>query len=285
MLPPGDTRNCLVALSESGRKEQQLNDLFQYRFQCGSFEGMSLGNLIIAAMADMKGSFEKGIKAISELLNIRGKVLPPTTQDCHLCAELEDGSIRETEVNVRELDKPGIRHAFLKPEAPEALDEAVEEIHAADMIVMGPGSLFTSIVTNLLVPGIREALNETDAQKYFVCNVMTQPGQTDGFNASDHVKVIQKYLGDDALDAVVVNDRTPSPEIMERYNADGAYLVDLDDDLDELGVRVKRTDLLEQLDTKRVLWEKQDLLRHHPDKLGDALCRLYADMLGGTVSP
>jgi len=158
ILPPGDARNCLVALSEPGQRERLLNQLFQYRFDRGSLAGTSLGNLVIAAMTDIEGSFERGIRVLSRLLSIQGQVLPPTLEDCHICAELEDGSTREGEVNVREVGKPPIRRVYLKPEAPPAHDEAVQAILNADIVVIGPGSLYTSVISNLLVPGIREAL-------------------------------------------------------------------------------------------------------------------------------
>ena len=279
MLPPGDARNCLVALSESGHKEQQLNKLFQYRFRDGSFEGMSLGNLIIAAMTDMEGDFEKGIRSVSNLLNLQGKVLPPTVEDCHVCARLRDGTEVEQEVNVRSLDKSApIEEVYLKPNHPQALEEAVKDLHAADMIVLGPGSLYTSVITNLLVPGVREAVADSEAKVFYVCNIMTQPGQTDGFNGSDHLHELEKYLGKGVLDGAIFNSVAPPDELMEKYRNEGAELVDLDNGLDEMDVDIAAVDLLEDLESKRVLWEKQDLLRHDPDKLGDALCRLYAGL-------
>jgi len=278
ILAPGDARNCLVALSEDDYKARRLNKLFQYRFNNGSFNGTSLGNLIIAALADIEGSFEKGIKAVSDLLHIRGKVLPPTVEPCHLRAELEDGTLVEREVGVRATNKPPIRRLFLTPEAPEAFEEAVEEIKAADLIVLGPGSLFTSVITNLLVPGIRDALAQSHARKFYVCNIMTQPGQTDGFKASDHVLAIQSYLGENVLDGVLVNSSVPRQEVMESYYREGAQLVETDPGLHELGVPVYEADLVEEPDGKRVLWEKQDFLRHHPDKVADAICRLFAGM-------
>jgi len=276
--PPGDARNCLIALSEPGRRERLLNQLFQYRFSQGSLNGLSLGNLCIAAMTDIEGSFERGIRVLSDLLNIRGKVLPPTLTDCHICAELEDGSTKEGEMNVRELNKPRIRHVYLKPESPPAFGEAVQEILGADVVVIGPGSLFTSVIVNALVPGIRDALNRTRALKIYVCNIVTQPGQTDGFTASDHLRTVVKHLGPEAIDYVVVNSRIPSPAILERYRAEGAEIVPPEQAIYEIGPRVVEADLIEDLDGTRILWEKQDLLRHHPDKLADTVCRIYAGL-------
>ena len=278
VLPPGDARNCLVALSEAGERERLLNELFQYRFDQGSFEGMSLGNLVIAAMTDLTGDFMHGIGVLSKLLNIRGKVLPPTTEDCHICAELEDGSHRTGEVNVRELDKPRIKKLYLQPEAPPACEETVREILNADIVMIGPGSLFTSVSANLLVPGIRQALADTEAVKIYVANIVTQPGQTDGFGAEDHLRAILQCTGEGVVDYALFNSQFPSEDILDRYRREGAAPVLPDPDMDFGGVEVLTANLVEDLDQKRVLWEKQDLLRHHPDKLADAVCRIYAGL-------
>ncbi|MFO7956828.1 MAG: uridine diphosphate-N-acetylglucosamine-binding protein YvcK [Candidatus Brocadiia bacterium] len=278
ILPPGDARNCLVALSEPGERERLLNQLFQYRFRQGSFDGMSLGNLAIAAMIDLEGSFERGLSQLSRLLNIRGKVLPPTTENCHICAELEDGSHREGEVNVRGLDKPRIKRTYLKPSDPPVCQEAAQEIRNADIVIIGPGSLFTSVIVNLLVPGIREALRESKALKVYIGNIVTQPGQTDGFSAADHLQALLDYVGSDALDCALFNSEFPGDGILARYREEGADTVRVDQRARELGPRVVEASMVEDLDQKRVLWEKQDLLRHHPDKLADAVCRIYAGL-------
>jgi uncharacterized cofD-like protein len=277
ILPPGDIRNCLVALSEPGEKERLLNQLFDYRFARGSLEGMSLGNLIIAATTDMEGSFDRGIRLLSELLNIKGKVLPPTLTDCHVCAELEDGSTRVGEVDVRGLNKPPIKRVYLQPQDPPACEDAVHEIRRADIVVIGPGSLFTSVMPNLLVPGIRNALRDSRALKVYVCNIVTQPGQTDGFRGSDHLRALLSVVGPGVLDYAVINSHIPSEQIMEPYRVEGAGIVEQDAAMAGLGVPIVQADLVEALDGQRVLWEKQDLLRHHPDHLADAVCRIYGD--------
>ena len=278
ILPPGDARNCLIALSKPGRNERLLNHLFQYRFDRGSFEGMSLGNLIIAAMSDLEGSFRGGIDVLSQLLSIRGKVLPPTSVNCHICAELQDGSLREGEVSVRGTDKPRIKRVYLKPESPPACEEAVSEILKADIVVIGPGSLFTSVLANLLVPGIRDALAETDAVKIYICNIVTQPGQTDGLDATAHLATILEYISPKALDYAMFNNYFPGDAVMERYRAEGAQLVVADERTRRMGVKIAEGSLVEDLDQKRVLWEKQDLLRHNPDRLADAVCRIFAGL-------
>ncbi|MEF8788186.1 MAG: uridine diphosphate-N-acetylglucosamine-binding protein YvcK [Planctomycetota bacterium] len=278
MLAPGDARNCLVALSEPGPREHKLNELFQYRFNDGSFDGMSLGNLVIAAAAEMQGSFERGIRTVSELLNIQGKVLPATVTDCHVGARLEDGSRVRGEVDVRSLDSPPIEEVFLDPEDCEALPEVVHEIRSADVIVLGPGSLYTSVIPNLLVPDIREALADSDATVCYVCNVVTQPGQTDGYNAADHYRAIREHLGEGIVDCMLLNRTRPEEDIMERYRQDGAEFIEPGPGAEELSVDLHYTDLIEDLDAPRILWEKQDLLRHHPDKLADSVCREVAGM-------
>ncbi len=278
ILAPGDIRNCLVALSEPGEKERQLNRLFQYRFQNGSLDGMSLGNLLIAAMAEMEGGFEKGIRTISSLLSIRGKVLPSTITDANICAELHDGSVVNSEVGVGTPDKPSIARVRLVPEDARASEKAVEEVRDADIIVLGPGSIFTSIIPNILVREIRDAIEKSSAKVCLIANIVTQPGETDGFTASDHYIAVRNHLESDRIDAVFVNSSRPGKELLDKYRAEGAELVTADPGLAGCDVRVVENDLCEDLQAPRVLWEKQDLLRHHPDKLGDAVCRFFVDL-------
>lgn len=266
VLPPGDIRNCLVALSES---EKLLHDLFNYRFDRGTLNGMSLGNLFIAALAKITGSFEQALKETSSILAIRGKVLPSTLRDTHICARLEDGRELEEEYNVRQLGKADIEEVYLKPDDAEAFGEAVEEILASDLVVLGPGSLYTSIISNLLVKGITQAIRQSPAKKVYVCNIVTQPGQTDGFDANRHVGVIERYLGEGVLDYVVLNSVQPPPAIMERYEKDGAQLVRSETYTGK--VKAICADVMENLAEKRSLWEKQDLIRHDPDKLARVL--------------
>ena len=278
ILPPGDARNCLIALSETEEQEQELYQLFQYRFNKGSLNGMSLGNLLMAALTDITGSFDLAIKKASKILNIRGKVLPSTLNDTHICAELEDGAYVEEEFNVRAVGKSPIKRVFLKDENVEPLQEAVEEILNADIVVIGPGSLYTSLITNLLVSGIRTAICNSNAVKIYVCNIVTQPGQTDKYKVSDHIRAINKYLVDGMVDYVIVNDKIPKKEILDRYTKEGAELAEFDDGVDGLKINIKKADLVEDFDKKRILWEKQDLLRHDPDKLADAVFRVYANL-------
>lgn len=278
ILPPGDARNCLVALSETEEQERELYQLFQYRFNRGSLDGMSLGNLLMTALTDITGSFEQAIKKASKILHIRGKVLPSTLANTHICAELEDGTYVEEEFKVRAVGKAAIKNVFLKDSNVEPHPEAVEEILRADIIIIGPGSLYTSLITNLLVPGIRNAIRNSKATKIYICNIVTQPGQTDHHKVSDHINSITKYLGEGILDYVIVNNNIPRKDILERYQKEGAELVLMDEGVYNLNVNIKKADLVEDLNQKRILWEKQDLIRHDPDKLADSICRVYANL-------
>jgi len=278
ILPPGDVRNCLVALSETEEQEQELYQLFQYRFNKGSLEGMSLGNLLMTALTDITGSFEQAIKKASKILNIRGKVLPSTLANTHICAELEDGTHVEEEFNVRAVGKPPIKRVFLKNNDVVPLQETMEEILKADIIVIGPGSLYTSVITNILVSGIRNAIRNSKAKKIYVCNIVTQPGQTDCYKVSDHINAVIEYLGKGVLDYVIVNNNIPRKDVLDKYQKEGAAVVLMDEGVYNLNVNVKKADLVEDLNQKRILWEKQDLLRHDPDKLADSICRVYANL-------
>jgi len=271
LLPPGDLRNCLVALSDSS---QLLNDLFQYRFTEGDLEGMSFGNLFIAAVAKVTGSFESAIRETSRILAIQGRVLPSTYDDVHLCAKLDDRSIVEGEVQVRQPGKPPIRDVFLTPPDVKANEEAISEILRADLIVIGPGSLYTSVIANLLVPAIPEAIRASKARKVYVCNIVTQPGQTDGYTCADHIEAVERYLGPGVLQAVLLNSNVPPQPILDRYREEGADLVRIDDRITSHRVQVILDDLVENLDYKRIVWEKQDLLRHDPDKLAELIWNL-----------
>ena len=276
ILPPGDVRNCLVALSETEEQEKDLYQLFQYRFNKGLLNGMSLGNLLMAALTDITGSFDQAIKKASKILTIKGRVLPSTLTSTHICAELKDGSVVEEEINVRAPRKAPIERVFLKSNDVECPPDAISEIEKADIIVIGPGSLYTSVISNLLVGGIKAALQRTKAVKIYLCNIVTQPGQTDNYTASDHIKAIIKYLGEGILDYVLVNNNFPREEIIEKYRKQDADIVALDENLEKNNVAIEVTDLIENIEQKRVLWEKQDLIRHDPEKLADSICRIYA---------
>ncbi|MBX5465662.1 MAG: YvcK family protein [Clostridia bacterium] len=252
----GDIRNCLVALAEA---EPVMAELFQYRFRRGSLAGHSFGNLLIAALHELLGDFGAAVRESSRILAVRGTVLPSTTGDVTLCAELEDGRLLRGEQAITR-EGPRIRRLWIEP-ASRAPREAVEAILEADLVALGPGSLFTSILPNLLVPGLGEALRATRAWRLLVVNVMTQPGETDGFDALDHLEAVRRHAGD-VVDALLVNNGRPDPRALERYRAQGSELVAFDlPALVSRGVRVRVADLL----------QAGDLIRHDPAKLGQRL--------------
>ncbi len=217
VLPPGDIRNCLVALADS---ERLITELFQYRFSEGEgLAGHSFGNLLLAALTAVTGGFDTAIRESSRVLAIRGRVLPSTLSAARLCAELEDGTIVEGETNISQSAKR-ISRVFLDPHRCEPLHEVVEAIREADAIILGPGSLYTSIMPNLLVDGIAQEIARSKAARIYVCNVMTQPGETHGYSASDHVQAINAMIGERLFDYVIVNDAPPQ-RLRERYAAEG----------------------------------------------------------------
>ncbi len=262
ILPPGDIRNCIAALSES---ESVMREVFQHRFENGD----SLGNLMIAALADIFGSFEKSIEEMGRILNIRGRVLPATLKDVHLCAELENGEIRFKEHNVRQLGKAAIKRVYLDKKA-YANPAALGAIKDADLIVLGPGSLYTSIISNLLIDGIADGVVKSKAKKVYVCNIMTQAGQTDKFSAAKHVSELIKYLGSDCLDNVVLNDCKFPEEFLENYKKEFAAPV-----ADDLGGRkgVIREDFVERGSENQIFWHKKNLLWHDANKVAEAIIK------------
>ncbi|MCC6485850.1 MAG: YvcK family protein [Armatimonadetes bacterium] len=273
MLPPGDIRNCLVALADS---ETLMTELLQYRFNGSnppsgvSLEGHSFGNLLLMAMTNVTGDFELAVKETSRVLAIRGSVLPSTTQSVSLLAEMETGELVEGETNILHHPSP-IHNIYLNPPQVKPLQEAMEAIKAADAIILGPGSVYTSIVPNLLVEGIAEALHDARALKIYVCNVMTQPGETDGFTASDHVRALQRHAHTSIFDYVLMNNEEPSPELLERYRTTGAELVRADVDVvKSMGYHPIVANLISQT----------DVVRHSPDDLAAALMRLVFDRGG-----
>src|SRR5215510_10029835 len=224
ILPPGDIRNCIASLAED---EHLLTRLFQYRFESeGHLSGHSFGNLFLAALAGVTGDFLEAIKVSSEVLAIKGKIFPSTIEDVALVAELEDGRIIRGETNIVESRSP-IRRLRLSNEHCRPLPETLEAIKHADIITIGPGSLYTSIIPNLLVDGIVEAMRDSDALKVYICNIMTQPGETDGFGVEDHLRVLFEYSPSLRLDYVVVNTAPIGKELLAKYLADGAAQVEM----------------------------------------------------------
>jgi len=276
VLPPGDLRNCLISLSNS---DKLMKELFQYRFDNGSLNGHNFGNLFIAALTKITGSFERAIIEAGKILKLKGKVLPSTFDNIHVCAELENGEIIEQENNIIDRNnlevhlRSPIKRIFLKPSA-KANEKALIEIKNADLIVLCPGSLYTSVITNLLVDGMAEAINESKAKKVYVSNIMTQVSQTYNYKLSDHVKKIIKYL-DGKLDYVISNNKMPPKDLLDSYKKENAQIVENDIfEIDKLGVSLISKNFLDDVNEKKILWEKKDLLRHNPQKIAKELINL-----------
>lgn len=229
MPPPGDIRNVLTALADV---EPLLSDMLSYRFTSGSgLAGHSLGNLILAAITDISGDFVTAVRELSRVFAVRGRVLPAADQAVVLHAEMEDGSIVSGESAIPQAQGK-IKRIMLEPAEVEALPEAVEAIAEADAILIGPGSLYTSIIPNLLVPKLAQAiLNNDSAIKMFVCNVMTQPGETDGYTVSDHLEAVYQHVGHHLFDYVIVNDGEIPSQIQDFYAEKGAKPVEVDWDV------------------------------------------------------
>jgi uncharacterized cofD-like protein len=265
ILPPGDIRNCLAALAD---EEQLLTELFQYRFSSGEgLTGHSFGNLFLAAMTDITGDLQKAISASSQVLAVRGQVLPATLDQMVLWADLEDGRHIEGESNISKAEGKIINFGC-HPAHPKALPEAIQALHNADLIVIGPGSLYTSIIPNLLVPEILQALCQRQAPAIYVCNIMSQKGETDGYNASDYVKVLDNLANTRLFDAILVQKEMPSAITLAKYLQQGITFTQLD------------RENLHQLDcpilTANVMCEtSQGVVVHDSDRLAGVLMRWY----------
>jgi len=262
ILPPGDIRNCLVALAD---KETLMEELFQHRFHEGSgLAGHNLGNLLIAAMTEISGDFERAIRETSKVLAIRGQVLPSTKENVQLCAYMEDGTLVKGESNISGV-KEAISRVFLEPADCRPVAAALEAIREADAIILGPGSLYTSVLPNLLIKEMAEAIKASPAVKIYACNIMTQPGETDGYTASRHVRAILDHVGPGIMDYVLVNVEEIPKKLVKKYKVQGAVPVQADfKELQKLGVKV----------VKEKLVYESDLVRHHPDKLSRAIITL-----------
>lgn len=266
MLPPGDIRNCILGLAS---KEPVLQELFAYRFDEGRYKNQSFGNLMIAAMVGISDNFEGAIAKIGDIFAIRGEVLPATNEDVHLVAELKDGTIvrGESTIPYQVLKKKSpIKRVFLKPENAKALEKSIQAIREADVVMIGPGSLYTSLIPNLLVGGITEAIKDSNAKKIYVANLMTQPGETDRFNILDHVKAIQSHTGQLAFDYVIANNREVSKEVKERYDKENSKLLTMTrkerNHLNDMGIEVLEDDFIEV---------KRGYVRHDVKKVTDYL--------------
>jgi len=263
VMPPGDIRNCMIALSED---ENLMSRLFRFRFNSkGDLHDHSFGNLFLTAMAGVTGDFAEAVRLTSEVLAIKGVIYPSTNSHVSLRAELHDGSWVEGETRITASRQP-IRRIFLEPAGAEPLPEALEAIAGADVITLGPGSLYTSLIPNLLVSRIVDAIRRSAAVKIYIQNIMTQPGETDGLSAADHVEALIRHCSGELLfPRILLNTAQPSAEMLAKYRAEGAELVVTDRKrLESLGMECVEEDLLAQ----------DHVIRHDPDRLGKVICAL-----------
>jgi len=267
VLPPGDIRNCLTALAD---QEKLLTELFQYRFKAGSgLVGHSFGNLFLTAMSEITGDLERAITASSQVLAVRGRVLPATLSDVCLWAELEDGRRIEGESSITEANGKILR-VGCTPENPPALPAAVKAIREADYIIVGPGSLYTSIMPNLLVPEIAEAIASRSVPRIYVCNIMTQPGETQGYSVSDHIRALDEGCGKKLFNAVLVHKKSPSAQSLINYAKVSSHPVFLDREaVAQLGRRIVLSNVMDED-------EVTTLVRHNPERLARVLLRWYS---------
>lgn len=261
MPPPGDIRNCMVALSEDS---QMLSRLFQHRFSGdGDLSGHNFGNLFLAALSEITGDFAEAVKLSSEVLASKGHIYPATAADVRLAAELTNGKTVRGETKIS-LVGPAIERIFLEPANCKPLPEALEAIKNADVITIGPGSLFTSLIPPILVPGVAKAIAASNATKIFICNLMTQPGETDGISARGHLETFQKYARGIEMDFIVVNDQPISPEQADKYANLGAEQIGVHGSISP-GV-ISNAEVV-----CGNLLDEGDMVRHDPSRLADVV--------------
>lgn len=261
MLPPGDIRNCMVALSEDS---QLLSKLFKHRFRGdGDLGGHIFGNLFLAALSEITGDFAEAVKLSSEILASKGHIYPATVADVRLAAELNDGSTVKGETNISTVGHD-IKRLYLEPSDCKPMPEALTAIEAANVITVGPGSLFTSLLPPILVEGVADAIAASPATKVYVCNLMTQPGETDGFTARHHLEVVREYAPQIEFDYVIVNDHFISGGQAEKYAGEGA---------EQIGVHGSISP--ETIEGAEIVYgnllDEGEMVRHHPEKLAQVL--------------
>lgn len=265
ILPPGDIRNCIAALADD---EDLVTKLFQYRFKTGEgLEGHSFGNLFLTALIAITGDMVSAVRESSNVLSIRGRVLPSTLDDMKLVAEMEDGRIINGESNIPEA-KGKVKRLFTDPENCRPLPEVIEAIKDADLIILGPGSLYTSVIPNLLIKEISQEIARSQARKIYVCNIMTQPGETDEYSVSSHVNAIINHAGSNKImEAVLINDSLPD-NLAEKYKLAGSFPVKLDsENMKKSGVKIVSKKLIQE--------SKEGLVRHSSNRVARAIYHWY----------
>ncbi len=273
ILPPGDIRACLLALANT---EPAMEKLFNYRFNSGILNGHNIGNLLIAAMNDIYGNFEQAIKEMSNVLAVTGKVLPMTLSDVKLCAVLQNGKKVKGESLIPKAvikERSPIKKIYMEPEVSYPLKETVEAISKADLIVLGPGSLYTSVIPNLLINNIVDKIESSSAKKVYICNIMTQLGETDNYCVSDHVKAILNHSKLGFIDYVIVNNGEIPKTILSSYSKDGSDPVKMDES-DRFFLKEQSVDILED---NLIDIDKDGYLRHNNIILNKLLMKIYEE--------
>lgn len=273
VLPPGDVRQCLVALSQSSKT---MRDLFNYRFEGGNLKGHNFGNLFLTALEKTSGSFEKAIEEVSDILSIQGKVIPVTTDDTHLCLRLKNNHIIKSERRIGNSffgQNKGFINLFLDPEA-KINSKAKEAILMADVLIIGPGSFYSSIVSNFLVKGMTDLVKKSKAVKIYICNLVNKPGQTDEFRVVHYADAIEKFVGYPFLDIVVYNNNKPEEDLLLKYKNEGENLIWFKkSDFVNKHYKTVGSDLI----SKKVPIQnsvdkhKRSLIRHDPEKLAEKI--------------
>lgn len=268
MLPPGDIRNCLVALANT---EPTMKKLLQYRFKDGALSGQNFGNLFLAALSEISGSFEEAVRVSEKVLAITGRVVPVTLERVHLKAYFNDGKRVVGEIQIVAYSKKTrakIENIILQPANPEPTPDALEAIENADAIILGPGSLYTSIIPNLLVHDIPMAIQKAKAKVIYISNIMTQPGETIGFGVYDHVRELENYLGKGVIDAIIINSEEIPRDWLEMYLEDGADMIGFEYlDFKDENVKIIKAPIIRKNEEKKVI-------RHDSDKLAKVIIDL-----------
>ena len=281
---PGDIRSVLAAAAEPHANLKPLADLFEHRFRPAhdpTLRNMALGNLILAAFSEALGDFERAVEAVARLLDCWADVLPVPSSPATLCARLADGSVVRGEVNVRATGKPPIQELFLEPAVVQVADGCIRAIHAADLIALGPGGLYCSVLPGVLPGPIRRAIREAQARTVFICNTTTQPGQTDGFDSVAHVQEIIRHLGEGRLDYVLVNTQPPTDDMIAAYRQDDVHFMPVTAEeirrIKALGPTPIVGYFVEQDWRGKRALHKLDTIRHDPHKVATALQTLMVD--------
>jgi len=278
VLPPGDVRQCLVALS---RSSGQMRELFNYRFPEGTFEGHSFGNLFLTAVEKMSDNFSEAVDVASQVLNIQGRVLPMTLDDIRLRIKFSDGSVEKGEINIGHMDFKGRLRPELSLEPKGEINPVAKEaIEGADIIVIAPGNLYGSIGPALIIDGVKEALNRSQAKLVYVCNLMTKLGQTDGFDVRDYASEIERLIGTPRLDYVLYNNSQPDSQLVDRYSADKEFPVGWS--LEKLISQKYKaiggnfiSDVIHHKNSSDTLRPENTFIRHNGDAIARQLMKIY----------